>query len=540
MTEEKSKAEVQMLQAVQHATIATVMTEQVQQYARSTMTSIRKNFLDDSERRAKRTRFCKDSNDGDGTKDNPFFVSNEESSNDENDGDLFFHPSSSSSLSDAPDLFSSEIISDVHNGISSDKNNQASLPSTQVSHDLVRTEHPLQTLQCILKSEENFTNIWNKYLLKIDLHPWRVEYDCIVENDEESLLQNELASKRSVISHPSTTEAMWSTIMSFVTGKAIRLDTNKILIDCPLQCEQDSNDGDSTKDNLFFVPNEESSNDENDSEIVLFFHSTPLGGISDAPDLFSSEIISDVQNGISSDKNDQTSLPSMQVSHDPVITEHPLQALQCILKSEENFTNIWNKYLLKIDLHPWRVEHDCQQLCPAEESLLRRLKPILQMAKNDKESLLQKFAQVWIDIGKGGITLFEQYALLVIHIFVSELTSKRNVISHSLTTEAMWSTIMSFVTEKAVFTMGHKGDGAGLSNDGHECFVLEISYEDFYKLLQEMRDMVASANEVWNCLESQYETITTLESSDDGDNFTKVSPMKPSRCIDMNITQKFH
>ncbi|CAJ0764104.1 9148_t:CDS:1, partial [Entrophospora sp. SA101] len=72
------------------------------------------------------------------------------------------------------------------------------------------------------------------------------------------------------------------------------------------------------------------------------------------------------------------------------------------------------------------------------------------MAKNDKESLLQKFAQVWIDIGKGGITLFEQYALLVIHIFVSELTSKRNVISHSLTTEAMWSTIMSFVTEKAV------------------------------------------------------------------------------------------
>ncbi|CAJ0841684.1 6565_t:CDS:2, partial [Entrophospora sp. SA101] len=125
----------------------------------------------------------KDSNDGDGTKDNPFFVSNEESSNDENDGDLFFHPSSSRSLSDAPDLFSSEIISDVHNGISSDKNNQASLPSTQVSHDLVRTEHPLQTLQCILKSEENFTNIWNKYLLKIDLHPWRVE------NDEESLLQ---------------------------------------------------------------------------------------------------------------------------------------------------------------------------------------------------------------------------------------------------------------------------------------------------------------------------------------------------------------
>nr|CAG8642360.1 8979_t:CDS:2 [Entrophospora candida] len=322
MTEEKSKAEVRMLQAVQHATIATVTTEQVQQYAISTTTSIRKNFLDDSERKAKRTRFCKDSNDGD----------------------------------------------------------------------------------------------------------------------------------------------------------------------------------------------EESSNDENDSEIDLFFHSSPSGGISDAPDLFSSEIISDVQNGISSDKNDQTSLPSTQVSDDPVITEHPLQTLQCILKSEENFTDIWNKYLLKIDLHPWRVEHDCQQLCLAEESLLGRLKPILQKAKNDKESLLQKFAQVWIDIGKGGITLFEQYALLVIHIFVSELTSKRNVISHPSTTEAMWSTIMSFVTGKAMrdgdieymwgevelnSTASRKNGGRdilSLSNDGHECFVLEISYalqnqdrrktaEDFYKLL---------------------------------------------------------
>jgi len=103
------------------------------------------------------------------------------------------------------------------------------------------------------------------------------------------------------------------------------LDTNKILIDCPLQYEQDSNDGDGTKDNLFFVSNEESSSDENDSEIDLFFHPSPSGGLSDAPDLFSSEIISDVHNGISSDKNDQTSLPSTQVSHDLVITEHPLQ-----------------------------------------------------------------------------------------------------------------------------------------------------------------------------------------------------------------------
>ncbi|CAH1771103.1 13617_t:CDS:1, partial [Entrophospora sp. SA101] len=57
---------------------------------------------------------------------------------------------------------------------------------------------------------------------------------------------------------------------------------------------------------------------------------------------------------------------------------------------------------------------------------------------------------MWIDIGKGGITLFEQYALLVIHIFISELASKRSVISHPSTTEAMWSTIMSFVTGKAI------------------------------------------------------------------------------------------
>ncbi|CAH1770646.1 15513_t:CDS:2, partial [Entrophospora sp. SA101] len=107
-------------------------------------------------------------------------------------------------------------------------------------------------------------------------------------------------------------------------------------------------------------------------------------------------------------------------------------------------------------------------------------------------------------------------------------------------------------------------DGVGLSNDGHECFVLELTYapqnqdrrkmaEDFYKLLREMRDLlhaskkekhglgykipkevlqmtwafkkrVTSANEVWNSLESQYETITTSESSDDGDNFMKASP----------------
>ncbi|CAG8543491.1 3000_t:CDS:2 [Paraglomus brasilianum] len=54
---------------------------------------------------------------------------------------------------------------------------------------------------------------------------------------------------------------------------------------------------------------------------------------------------------------------------------------------------------------------------------------------------------------------------------------------------------MSFITGKAIrsgdMERGHKGDGKGLSEDGHECFVMEISYapqdqdrqktsEDFY------------------------------------------------------------
>jgi len=48
---------------------------------------------------------------------------------------------------------------------------------------------------------------------------------------------------------------------------------------------------------------------------------------------------------------------------------------------------------------------------------------------------------------------------------------------------------------------GHKGDGTGVSDDGRECFILEISFapqdqdrrktaEDFYKLIREMRDML--------------------------------------------------
>jgi hypothetical protein len=130
---------------------------------------------------------------------------------------------------------------------------------------------------------------------------------------------------------------------------------------------------------------------------------------------------------------------------------------------------------------------------------------VFQANENDKRSLLQNFAQVWVALGENEITMFEQYALLVIHIFISELSSKRNIISHPSTTEAMWSTVMSFVTGKAIrdgnmeytwgeveldstatrrdggrdiltlpkVATGHKGDGTGLSNDGHECFVLD-------------------------------------------------------------------
>ncbi len=46
--------------------------------------------------------------------------------------------------------------------------------------------------------------------------------------------------------------------------------------------------------------------------------------------------------------------------------------------------------------------------------------------------------------------MFEQYALLVTHIFISEFESKRNIISHPSTTEAMWSTVISFTMRKAI------------------------------------------------------------------------------------------
>ncbi|PKY58432.1 hypothetical protein RhiirA4_412114, partial [Rhizophagus irregularis] len=48
--EEKSRAEVQMLQVAQHVTIATITTEQVQQYTRLTTTKISEKFLDEKEK----------------------------------------------------------------------------------------------------------------------------------------------------------------------------------------------------------------------------------------------------------------------------------------------------------------------------------------------------------------------------------------------------------------------------------------------------------------------------------------------------------
>ena len=39
---------------------------------------------------------------------------------------------------------------------------------------------------------------------------------------------------------------------------------------------------------------------------------------------------------------------------------------------------------------------------------------------------------MWTVIGEDEITVFEQYALLV-HVFIGEFTSKRNVISHPST-----------------------------------------------------------------------------------------------------------
>ncbi|CAG8729698.1 802_t:CDS:2 [Funneliformis caledonium] len=364
------------------------------------------------------------------------------------------------------------------------------------------------------------------------------------------------------------------------------------------------------------------------SDPINEFFSSASGG---ASNLFS-EIISDVHNDTSTNENEQVS-SSTTNENGTVMIESPRQILPCILKSNENFTNslehdcivktFQNDVLKSVCSKEDWVQIRGKQLCLAEENLLERLKPIFQENENDKRSLLQKFARVWVDIGENEITIFEQYSLLVTHIFISEFESKRNIISHPSTTEAMWSTVeldstalrkdggRDILTLPKVST-GHKGDGTGLSDDGHESFVLEISFapqnqdrrktaEDLYKLLREMRDMlhtskkkkrelgykipkdglcvygsqcygytqdlyemeyikpyyvvrkigsmnfsnnsitklpfilrmmwafkerVTFANQVWDNLESRYEINGSLESSDEGDCYTKQTPKK--------------
>ncbi|CAG8602889.1 10989_t:CDS:2, partial [Racocetra fulgida] len=377
------------------------------------------------------------------------------------------------------------------------------------------------------------------------------------------------------------------------------------------------------------------SKEDDDTEYILFSKSDEnVSSVSPKNQFFLDNNPLPIS-GKKSSNNDKDTIdeffsgPSTQVSHDLVMTEYPQQTLPCILKSGENFTDVWNKYLLKIDLHQWSVEND-SIVVTFQNDILKSmcLKESWEQIRGQKLQLAEE--------SEDEITLFEQYALLVIHIFISEFTSKRGVISHPSTTEAMWSTIMSFITGKAIrsggieytwgeveidstalrkdsgrdilslqkVATGHKGDGTGLSDDGRECFVMEISYalqdqnrrktaEDLYKLLREMRDMlhiskkekrelgykipkedlfemeyikpfyivrkigsvkisnnditklafvlrmmwafkerVTSANEVWNNLESRYENHTTLESSDDGDNFTKMTPKKQSKRTD--------
>lgn len=43
------------------------------------------------------------------------------------------------------------------------------------------------------------------------------------------------------------------------------------------------------------------------------------------------------------------------------------------------------------------------------------------------------------------------------------------------------------------------------------------------------KERIISANGVWNNLKSQYEIDLTLESSDDGDDITKMTPKKQSK-----------
>nr|CAG8434536.1 6227_t:CDS:10 [Entrophospora candida] len=93
LQEEKARMKI-----AQHITIATVATEQIQEYAMSTTTCIAERFLDNSnERTSKRTRTYKDSNDADVNEDNPFWAPVTESGyldvvqNEENGAEILFH-----------------------------------------------------------------------------------------------------------------------------------------------------------------------------------------------------------------------------------------------------------------------------------------------------------------------------------------------------------------------------------------------------------------------------------------------------------------
>ncbi|CAG8604660.1 10813_t:CDS:2, partial [Paraglomus occultum] len=59
LVEERARGKVRKLQSAQHVSIATVVTEQIEQYARSTTSNIMKRFLDDEQRPGKHIRMTK-------------------------------------------------------------------------------------------------------------------------------------------------------------------------------------------------------------------------------------------------------------------------------------------------------------------------------------------------------------------------------------------------------------------------------------------------------------------------------------------------
>src|SRR5213082_3197712 len=59
-------------------------------------------------------------------------------------------------------------------------------------HRRLRKFHTVeQTLSSTLKSGENFANVWNEYLSRIDLHLLNVEHDCIVKTFQNDILKSQ-------------------------------------------------------------------------------------------------------------------------------------------------------------------------------------------------------------------------------------------------------------------------------------------------------------------------------------------------------------